>query len=156
MKKTLSTIAILLTLCLAANAFAASPKNPASKVPPLTDEEVVKDPLYQRYWAAYVSCFEHLVAPLAFNHVTSSSLFTAVRAKANEECRAIRRMVALRVCELIVDPKTGPVPGSSCAGAKYREQYIDGALDTNTIDAIKIFDKERAEKGLPPRPSIDK
>jgi len=155
MKKKMMLFTIVLTLCLAASAFAAAPKSTPAPSRPMTDEEASKDPLHRKQWRVYVDCMQDLVPPLAFNYATSSSLFTAVRAKA-EKCRAYLRMSTLRFCELTTDPKTGPVPTSACSGGKYLEKELDNMLDTNTLDAIKVFDMVRADKGLPPRPSFDK
>lgn len=157
MKKTLSMLTIVLTLCLVAACSSPSKKEQGPVTwRPMTDEEVKNDPLCVRYWTAVISCMDRLPEEEAFNHASSSAFFKSVRALADTDCRTHERLWGLRVCELVVDPKTGPVPTSPCSGSRYFEEQIDRQLDEHTLTAIGLFDARRVAKGLPPRPSFDK
>lgn len=155
MKKTLTTFAIILTLCLATSAFAAPPKKASDPWKPMTYEEALKDKMSHKYGEMTATCMEDLAENEAFNHATSTAYVKAVRASA-EKCRTYQRFWVLRICELTVDPQKGASPGSLCAGGRYLEEHISNMLDNFTLLSVKHFDEARAKKGLPPRPSFDK
>ena len=156
MKKTMMLVAILLTLCLAASAFATPPKGTPIPSRPMTLEEAWNDPLYNEFVSQFSGCAFNVVSDEAFNYATSTVFFVAVRDKILRQCTINYRLVVLRHCELIVDPKTGPTQGSECSGGKALEVFIEQRIKELIPNIINSFDRYRVAKGLPPRPSFDK
>lgn len=146
MKKTLTMLAILLTLCLAGSvAFAA-----AAKKVPVSLDETDKDPLVLKYNRNFLDCIENQVRLRAFEYATTSAFYEAVVSGSLKFCRLHKRMLHLRMCELIMSPM--PI----CVNGKEMSNFINIEVERFVPVAIEFFDEGRIQKGLPPRPSIDK
>lgn len=177
MKKTMSRIVIVLTMCLAtacsssakkeemAAQTASAPASAAVQVASptsapvehnLTKEEqmakqreIAEDQLSQKYTRDLWYCTNAILEKEVFNHATTTALHSKISKEARNKCRILAQAGHFRECEL------NPRPSCAMTGQEL-DIYIEYEIDLFIHIDIDDFDKNRAIKGLPPRPSYGK
>ena len=175
MKKTLTMLAILLTLCLAASACTSPAKKEKASAQPAQapvatpapaavpapaepifaddkdkaiDERMMQDGIYVNYLNGLTECVVRIVDKHVFDYATTSSLHAKVNEDSIKACRIRAKAFLLRSCEL--DPR------KQCQNGRALEENVDRFVNNIDLLVIEAFDKDRAKQGLPPRPSFDK